>query len=81
MNQLMISEPTQQEILIDYDILISAFISEACSIIYSITYSITILHRTPALFIATYYILCLCHKFHQFIYTCRIHPYALVLPN
>jgi hypothetical protein len=53
MNQLITSEPTQQDFLIDYDILLSVFMSEACSVIYDITYSISNLHRTPCLFVAT----------------------------
>lgn len=72
MNRLMISEPTlQQDFLIDYLILF-AFVSEACSILYNITYCISNLHRTPDLFFATYFVLCLWFKLDQFIHTCRI---------
>jgi hypothetical protein len=58
MNQLMISEPTGQDFFIDY-LILAVFMTEARSILYNITYSISILLRTLDLFFAAYYILCL----------------------
>jgi len=45
--------------------------SEACSIIYYIAYIITILHRTPDLFIATYY---MGHAVAQLVEALRYKP-------
>jgi hypothetical protein len=78
MNQLIISETTRQDFLIDY-LILPVFMSEASSVLYNTTYNISNLHRTHDLFFAAYYILCLWFKLDQFIHTCRIYPYALVL--